>query len=189
MKVTFICGCETKEIIARENIKTMDMVEFDTEGFLICAIHHQRRYGWRSLPTLPGLKLSDWSYHDWTPREIEAWLVFGEAPNLQSIFEITPTEDRRDNRDPESLVTRVTSLLDRAGNVHEATPDRPFYIYSRVTEPRFDHELQVTLDEFAGSRGGRKVLPWPSHIRDYDEAFVREKVRAIKTARDARDQA
>jgi hypothetical protein len=45
MKVTFICGCETKEIIARENIKTMDMVEFDTEGFLICAIHHQRRYG------------------------------------------------------------------------------------------------------------------------------------------------
>lgn len=72
MRLTFICGCVTGEVISRDNLKTMDSVTYDEEGFLVCAIHHARRYGWRSIPahqyqlaSLPSLAL-------------EAMVVFGE---------------------------------------------------------------------------------------------------------------
>jgi hypothetical protein len=107
--IVFLCGCETKDIVYRENIATMSMVTYDGEGFLICMVHHARRRGWRSVPLIPGSKLADWSFAHLTPIEREAWVVFGELPlrHAQDERELKSTvEDKRDNRDPESLVVR-----------------------------------------------------------------------------------
>lgn len=167
MNVTFICGCQTNDIIARENTKTMDTVDFDDEGFIICTIHKQRRYGWRSLPTLPGLKLADWGFKGWTLLEVEAYLLFGEDPapkDIKNIGEIT--EDRRDNRAPYNLVVPVDHLLGPDGSVISAPPGEKLYYI-----PREDHERRVllaSLGENAGNGGGQTVQP--RRIRDIPQA-------------------
>lgn len=78
--IEFICGCQTKDIVTRENIKTMDMITFDDEGFLICSIHRQRRKGWRSIPTHDGSSnicfRGEFFGHD--PLHVEGALIFGE---------------------------------------------------------------------------------------------------------------
>lgn len=80
MLVRFICGCTTSEILERQNIETMDTVSFDEEGFIQCALHHQRRYGWKSLPMIAANKgnYSDFSFGPFTPLEIEGHIVFGD---------------------------------------------------------------------------------------------------------------
>lgn len=189
MKVDFICGCQTKEILARENVKTMDAVMFDDEEFLICAIHHQRRYGWRSIPNLPGTKLMDYRFKDWTALEIEAWLVFHEPPLERKSTEITNgLVDRRDNRDPQSLVTRVTHLA-IGDRVLADTPENPIFIVPRETDYRHD-EMRAAFDVIDGGiSGGQKVLPWRSHVRDYEDADLRERVRRIIEERNRSDEA
>jgi hypothetical protein len=188
MIVKFMCGCETKEIIARENVKTMDMVTFDSDGFLICAVHHCRRYGWRSIPTLPGLKLADWRFKAWTPLEIEAFLVFDQPFPLRA-REINPPTgvDRRDNRAPESLVVRVAALDAGDAGVVTSTDEAPLYIVPR--EPRSARQrLLDELAEIGQSSSRSQVLPWPEHIRDYD-GHLQRRLRAVPSTRFAADQA
>lgn len=175
MRVKFICGCETGEIIDRENIKTMSMVEYDEEDFITCVVHHQRRYGWRSIPNRPGLKLNDWSFKSWTPLEIEAWLLFGDEDGFDnelrnSTMEVSPNEDRRDNRDPSSLVARV-GFVERFGTVFVATDEKPLYFV-----PRDPTELYPALDEIPRVVGRSQVLPWPEHRR-FHEADMRQGLR------------
>lgn len=188
MKVDFICGCQTKEILSRENIKTMDMVTFDDEGFLVCAVHHQRRYGWRSIPNVRGTKLMDYFFKDWTALEIEAWQVFGETAPVSKTVEINTTGlvDRRDNRDPQTLVASARYIR-RGDRVFTAPEGEHFWIVPRDTEPLYDHELQIALDERSGTRGGSKVLPWPSHVRDHEASSLRERVRKLTQERDSTD--
>lgn len=171
MIVRFICGCETKEIIVRENVKTMDTVEFDDEGFLVCAIHKQRRYGWRSLPTLPGLKLADWGFKGWTLLEVEAYLLFGEEPAPKAIKNLGEiTEDRRDNRAPDNLVVPVDHILGPDGFVVTAPPGEKLYYVPR--EGRGNRPgsnfLHSAFGENAGNGGGQTVQP--RRIRDIPQA-------------------
>lgn len=63
-------------------------LEFDNDGFITCAMHKQRRYGWRSLPMLtleanpddpesiPPVK-PDYNLASYTPLELERYVVFG----------------------------------------------------------------------------------------------------------------
>lgn len=168
----FICGCETKEIIARENVKTMDTVEFDDEGFLICAIHKQRRYGWRSLPTLPGLKLADWGFKRWTPLEIEAYMLFDEdpAPRTLNLGEIS--EDRRDNRAPDTLAVPVDHLLGDDGSVVTAPPGEKLYYVPREGRSHVKLQgsgiLRPASGEISGNGGGSFMQP--RRIRDIPQA-------------------
>jgi hypothetical protein len=67
--VRFLCGCKVT-IKGREHVKLSDDVLYDESGLLICATHGQRRYGWRSTP----LHRMD----GWHPKDIEAYMVFGE---------------------------------------------------------------------------------------------------------------
>lgn len=170
MKVTFICGCQTNEIIDRKNVETMDMVDFDDEGFIICAIHKQRRYGWRSIPNRPGLKLNDWSFKSWTPLEIEHFLVFGEQQPPKIIHHASEIEmnmvreDRRDNRDSESLVVRVAAL-DRFGSLIVSSGERPIFIYPRDDEASERENLLASSEEIHRQGRRSQVLPWPEHQR------------------------
>lgn len=117
MEVTFLCGCGPREIIDRENVKTMDFVTFDDEGMLICTIHGQRRKNWRSIPThsdASNVRLKK-SYFGKTPQEIEAHVVFGEPwPEQKYDWPKAGTApfgqldwDKRDNRDPEQVVKEM----------------------------------------------------------------------------------
>lgn len=51
--VTFICGCESGELLDIKSIEQgfMSLVRFDEDGMLECKNHGARRKGWRSLPT------------------------------------------------------------------------------------------------------------------------------------------
>ena len=82
-----------------ENVDTMDTVAFDTEGFLVCAIHVQRRKSWRSLPD--GTGIPRWNLAQFTPLENERFVVFGTTIYGSQVGpRISEVEDRRDNRDP-----------------------------------------------------------------------------------------
>jgi len=77
----FICGCTSKIVppIDEEVLSTFDSVTKDEEGFLICLVHRERLYGWRSVPytaaqvDFPGMG-------SMTPLEYERWRIFGELP-------------------------------------------------------------------------------------------------------------
>lgn len=90
MQVTFICGCNTGEILTRENLLTMSSVTLDDQGFVVCSVHHQRRRGWRSVPG------------GFFPLEYEAFILFGERQiGDTSIYDKMPKMvDTRDLRDP-----------------------------------------------------------------------------------------
>lgn len=119
MKVKYLCGCTTGDIVSRENLKTMDASKLDEEGFITCALHGARRVGWRSLPTDTvvfntddGEELdtdrADYFYAQFSPLEIEGHLIFGDAlPENPLSMVGTLAHDTRDLRDPESLVEKV----------------------------------------------------------------------------------
>jgi|SRR5262245_41101198 len=101
MPTRFICGCVSKLELPtdEENFKTFDSVVLDHEGFIICQIHHERRYGWRTIPytaTAPHQALTA----GMTAREHERWVVWGEMPKLRPWPARSVAEDLRDNRDP-----------------------------------------------------------------------------------------
>lgn len=52
MILRFLCGCSSNLLdTPKENraavIATLDSITFDSEGLIVCAIHSQRRFGWR----------------------------------------------------------------------------------------------------------------------------------------------
>lgn len=108
--IRFICGCTSKmELpIDEEIFKTFDSVVVDEEGYIACLVHHERRYGWRSVPysaTAPQQALTA----SMTPLEHEKWVVWGELPKLRSWPVQSRVEDRRDNRDPQELGFAIMS--------------------------------------------------------------------------------
>lgn len=104
----------------------MDAVNIDTYGFLICGIHHERRYGWAGLPVIGDNrgKFTDWDLGGYTPLEIEGYMIFGD--DLPAKFVLPPphNEDMRDMRTTVQLVkktrsrTRPIQALDRP-EIHE----------------------------------------------------------------------
>jgi len=111
--INFICGCTSKlePPITEDVFKTFDAVVLDAEGFLTCLSHHERRSGWRSLPTLGSR--ADFSFASWTPLEIERFIFWAEFPSNPAIS-VRSSEDRRDNRDPEILGAEI--IARRNGN-------------------------------------------------------------------------
>jgi hypothetical protein len=107
--IRFLCGCTSKmePPISEDTFKTFDSVVLDGEGFMVCLIHHQRRYGWRSLPSLG--PFANYRFSSWTPLEIERFFFFGEMPAISStqLIGLNRTEDRRDNRDPAELGRKI----------------------------------------------------------------------------------
>lgn len=94
--MTFLCGCESGEVLDRDNLKTMDTVGYDEEGFIVCKVHGLRRSGWRSLPLVENVRgrTSDWSVAGLTELQIEALTIFGEIPKVKPI-EVHDYEDKR----------------------------------------------------------------------------------------------
>lgn len=62
----FMCGCRTGDNPSPSQIST------DPDGFVICAEHGTRRYGWRSLP------FRRFDLATYGPLVIEKHLIFGE---------------------------------------------------------------------------------------------------------------
>lgn len=97
--IAFCCGCTSKLVIplsivkndegeivgtrseqmVKAHLATFDAVAFDPEGFMVCAIHRQRRRGWRSVPytatTAPYIGMGLW-----TELQYEEYVVFGRIP-------------------------------------------------------------------------------------------------------------
>lgn len=111
--ITFLCGCKAQKVIARENLKTMDAVALDAEGFLTCKLHNARRAGWRSVPyTATTRPMSGTG--SWTPLEYECFVLYGEIPATYPIvIEYGSVPDRRDNRDPEEVALKMLHPLRR----------------------------------------------------------------------------
>lgn len=135
LMLRFTCGCSSKiEIpvpIKRDLIEqagmtvekarthyltTFDSVVFDAQGFIICAIHRQRRLGWRTVPYAihqrpKGLPA------DMTELEWEQWVLYRTEPKRERVSNEIFSEisspgsiDLRDRRDASDL--GVTTLRD-----------------------------------------------------------------------------
>jgi len=103
MQITFICGCRTGNYEHPDNLKTMDSVGLDIEGFLVCKIHHERRYGWRSIPASnnhPGPKAP---YLSMTALEIERRIIFKEDFPKKTVDLAFTIPITLDNRDPQAV--------------------------------------------------------------------------------------
>lgn len=108
----FLCGCDLPSNDALQGdpeLKTLAVCSYDEEGLLVCKIHHQRRYGWASLPIVqtPNGKRADFSFASLTPWQIEQVVLFGVdkeyliSKNTLGLRIHFFPDDRRDNRDPE----------------------------------------------------------------------------------------
>lgn len=64
--MTFMCGCRTGDN------PSPSQIDNDSEGFVICATHRARRYGWQSIPR------GRWELLSHSALVIEKFLVFGE---------------------------------------------------------------------------------------------------------------
>jgi len=93
----FICGCMRLVGEDRHDV-------FDDEGFIVCALHLVRRYGWRSAMFGPR------SYPGLTNLQVEKLELFGIEPLVHGGFDIKPSTlpDLRDNRDPELVFHEQT---------------------------------------------------------------------------------
>lgn len=97
MIIQFLCGCKTANVEGLENLLTMSSVTNDEEGMLICSIHRQRRYGWRSVGR-------DHTRDRLTPLEIEALDLWGLVIlRPDPAIGLHTVEDIRDNRDPQEV--------------------------------------------------------------------------------------
>lgn len=91
--ISFCCGCTSKIRLPVEDPKqlaTFDAVAFDPEGFMICAIHRERRRGWRSVPytatTAPFYGMGMWTELQW-----DQYLVFNKVPESAKKNEMRAT--------------------------------------------------------------------------------------------------
>jgi hypothetical protein len=108
LELPWLDGEIPPEQIRREiekHMSTFDGIGHDNEGFIVCAFHRERRYGWRSVP-YQATKMPVPMAH-WTPLEYERWLLFGDTPRIQPDFHAVPAKDQRDNRDPEEVGMKI----------------------------------------------------------------------------------
>jgi hypothetical protein len=110
--IRFVCGCTAKidPPIDEKIFSTFDSIVYDSEGFMICLVHRERRSGWRSVPytalTMPaGVDTADWS-----PLEYERFRIFNEFPKVRTVNFISTVEDQRDNRNPITVGERHLNL-------------------------------------------------------------------------------
>lgn len=111
-------------------LKSLDTCTYDADGFLVCSVHHQRRYGWRSLPVdeSPAGRRSVYACAKMTELETERFVLFGEEPGRRGFEEIVWQQsfDLRDNRDPEeigkSLLAMGPRQQEQNGHVVLQTP-------------------------------------------------------------------
>lgn len=103
MKVRFICGCMSADLIEIDDVHVKNGVKWDRDGFIVCARHDWRRYGWMSVP-YRATELLIPEMATWSALEYERYLIFGILPdNAKVEFKITNLTDRRDNRDPQEV--------------------------------------------------------------------------------------
>lgn len=111
LPLRMICGCL---------LHTSDPFVTDSEGFIVCPTHNERRYGWRSVPYASYAPVRGMGA--WTSLEYEAYVLFGKKPIVTEWDEdyVATVEDRRDNRDPEEVLrssatgTRKTGVKNAA---------------------------------------------------------------------------
>lgn len=104
----FICGCDIPpNILNRESLKTMDTVKVDSAGFIVCAVHHERRYGWRSVPYTSKGTFGTPVLPNWTELEYEAWVLYNEIPFPLNSEVKSSYDDIRDNRDPQVMGNEI----------------------------------------------------------------------------------
>jgi hypothetical protein len=117
MTTRFICGCASKlePPISRETFKTFDSIVEDWQGHLVCLVHKERLYGWRSVPYRYVVTAS------MTPLEYERWIIFGEKPKMKLpdlVFEEGGSGP--DNRDPEQVGNEYLAAMAVARNGADA---------------------------------------------------------------------
>ena len=122
----FLCGCQMPTLDRLQGdpeLTSLDTVIRDAEGFLICAVHHVRRSGWR-VPSHRPMSVSPGI----TDLEYERWQLYGEKPKQESLDTITLTSvtarfSTRDQRDPvedfDNIMLDV--IQDQADHLSEKT--------------------------------------------------------------------
>jgi hypothetical protein len=88
--IRMLCNC----------LCTLDEVETDAEGFVICPTHRVRRYGWKSGTTkTAGVGHTGPVRMGWNPLELEQYELYGTIPQRES-SPLTPrVPDNRETRD------------------------------------------------------------------------------------------
>lgn len=119
----FLCGCSMPSLESLQGdreLKTLDTVAYDDEGFLICVVHRQRRYGWRS--SMHGARL----FPGLSDYEVEQVEIFGAELIGASYPLLAPTVvDRRDNRDPETFEIQPVGVRHAFDAVKPVFPKTP----------------------------------------------------------------
>lgn len=124
-----------------EYFSTFDSVVLDQEGFIQCAIHRQRRYGWRSPSHSPRFSgLSDIQF--------ERLIVWGEKPKPEK-FHYVPENDSIPDLRPHiyegMLDEHALGVIARVANGNGGATHRP----------TSEAELLAALDEIQRSEVSR----------------------------------
>jgi hypothetical protein len=90
---------------------------------MVCKVHRQRRYGWRSLPVIDSSagRRADSKLAAYSPLVIERIVEFQEIPSSFDIPQIQlnkAEKDRRDNSDPETLGNSMLAMGSRPSNTN-----------------------------------------------------------------------
>lgn len=125
MILKFICTCNHEINPADlEDVGWWRSVATDTEGFLICVRHKERRKSWNSLPEGSSRQLADYRFASWTPLQREQFEVFGKPPLERSLDFDFNGEDRRDNRDPEQIGAAILAKQNGESRRHSEPTER-----------------------------------------------------------------
>jgi hypothetical protein len=103
VRVRFLCCVFTIE--AEEYF---EIAKKDEQGFEICPVHGERRYGWRS-PTM-NVKLHGGDEEVWLRRSDHhaAAIIMGFTPSNKPVK--ISVEDTRDNRDPQQMGDELATM-------------------------------------------------------------------------------
>jgi hypothetical protein len=100
MRLRFLCGCSSKLLdVPVENrlkvVASFDAITFDKQGFIICAIHRERRYGWRAPSPAAGKGIQFMTDLEFQQKELfgikpkavvpanEEWAFIANRPDLR----------------------------------------------------------------------------------------------------------
>lgn len=111
----FLCGCDLPSVDRLQGdpkLTSLATCVYDAEGFLVCMVHHMRRYGWR----VPGHKSMSISLAGATDLEYERLALFGEKISRPSLKIRSTVTDRRDNRDPQEIGNHLLAMGSRPSN-------------------------------------------------------------------------
>lgn len=104
--IRYICGCVDSVELNGDVEFLRQYLRFDSQGFVICQQHRQRRSGWRSVPYTATTMTAE-GQAQWSELEYERFILFGTRPRKVQVEINISTRDSRDMRDP-VLVGRET---------------------------------------------------------------------------------